>query len=253
MDGLLIVGHGSLQPHSSVGMQRVARKIAGSVRHLEVEAGFLNFGRPTLGDCAAALVKKGVKRVAVQPYFLTTGQYVTQELDEEIRKLRGIYPDLPWHLKPVLGEHPNVHAMLRFQLEKWRRSLASTKAAGVVLVAHGSHFDQSVQQVLKAADRLREEYTSVPTVACFLEINSPDLATGCWKLLRNGIFDLAVLPYFLHLGRHVKVDLPSILATVTEEYPRSAVQLLAPLDDSQQISEIILSHISPPLVPAAQG
>ena len=249
MDGLLVVGHGSLRPYSAVGMQRVAKRLEERVPYLAVEAGFLNYGKPTIADCAAALAVKNVEKVSVQPYFLTTGQYVSQDLHREIRRLRVFYPELLWQLHPVLGDHPYVSGLLNSKIEHWTRGLAATRNTGVVLVAHGSHYAKSVRQVQSAVARLKAVCGETIIIASFLEINRPDLVAGCRELFRKGVEDLAVLPYFLHLGRHVREDLPRILATLAGENPDRAITLLDPLEDSQGISEIILSHMSPVSAP----
>ncbi len=246
MEGLLIVGHGSLRPNSATGMQRVATWIRERAPNFAIEAGFLNFGEPNVSDSASALAKKGVRRIFVQPYFLTTGQYVKQELPRQIKDLRDICPDLNFRLGPVLGEHSSVPGLLYSQLETWRKSHAPNEFAGIVLVAHGSHFAQSVYQVQTIAAQLQGPCHPIPVVASYLDINPPDLATGCRKLLQQGIDNLAVLPFFLHSGRHVKEDLPRILTSVSKEFPDRTFTLLDPLEDVQGISEIILSHMSAP-------
>ncbi len=225
-------------------MQRVAARLRACTSRLAIETGFLNYGVPTLAECASALAQRGVRQVSVQPYFLTTGQYVQRDLSRQTRDLRTMYPDMQCRLTPVLGEHDSMAKLLHAQLDPWRQTLVSHQTAGVVLVAHGSHFAQSVCQVQTISAQLQAACRPMPVVASYLDINRPDLATGCQRLLQQGIAHVAVLPYFLHWGRHVKEDLPRILASVSDEFPDRGVTLLGPLEDVPGISEIILSHLS---------
>ncbi len=246
MEGLLIVGHGSLRPNSATGMERVATCLRERSPNFAIETGFLNYGRPSFAESALALAECGVRRIFVQPYFLTFGQYVQQDLPKQIRDLQETSPVLQFRLGPVLGEHSSVTGLLSSQIETWRKSNTQGEFAGIVLVAHGSHFAQSVCQVQTITARLQDACLPIPVVASYLEINQPDLETGCRRLLQQGTDNLAVLPYFLHSGRHVKEDLPRILASVSKGFPDRAFTLLDPLDDTRGISEIILNHMSDP-------
>ncbi len=245
MEGLLVVGHGSLRPHSAGGMQRVAARLGAYAPHLAIETGFLNYGTPTVSDCAAALAQRGVRQVAVQPYFLTTGQYVQQTLPQQIQELRDTYPEMQYRLQPVLGEHAALPGLLYARLESWYRTLDAREMAGVVLVAHGSRFAAAVCQVQAIATRLQDACHPMPVMASYLDINQPDLATGCRCLLQQGMVHLAVLPCFLHAGRHVKEDLPRILTAVSDAFPDRTLSLMGPVEDTRGLSEIILSHLAP--------
>ena len=251
MEGLLIVGHGSLRPHSAAGMQHVARRLEALAPHLAIEAGFLNYGEPTVADCVAALAQRGVRQVSVQPYFLTTGQYVQRNLPQQLRVLREAYPEMQCRLAPVLSEHASMPGLLYAQLAHWHRALGASETAGVVLVAHGSQFAQSVCQVQAIAARLQDACRPTPVAVSYLDINQPDLAAGCRRLLQQGAAHVAVLPYFLHSGRHVKEDLPRILAAVSDEFPDRVLTLMDPLENVLGISEIILSHLASDPVPLA--
>lgn len=225
-------------------MQQVAARLGECVPSLAVETGFLNYGEPTVADCVSSLTKRGVRRVTVQPYFLTTGQYVQQDLPRQLEALRAVYPALQYRLVPVLGVHAAIPGLLYAGLADWRRALEAGAPAGVVLAAHGSRFAQSVDQIEAIAVQLQDICGRMPVVVGYLDINHPDLATSCRMLLRRGVDHLAMLPCFLHAGRHVKEDLPRISAAVADEFPDRRLALLDPLEDVTGLAEIILSHLS---------
>jgi len=226
-------------------MQRVAARLGECAPSLAVETGFLNYGEPTVADCISRLTKRGMRRATVQPYFLTTGQYVQQDLPRQLKALRAVYPALQYRLAPVLGVHASIPGLLYAQLADWRRALAAGETAGVVLAAHGSRFAQSVDQVEAIAVQLQDICGRMPVVAGYLDINRPDLATSCRMLLRQGVDHLAMLPCFLHAGRHVKEDLPRISAAVADEFPDRKLALMDPLEDVTGLTEIVLSQLSP--------
>src|SRR5947209_3073152 len=93
----------------------------------------------------------------------------------------------------------------------------------ILLLAHGSRAidaNAAMQQVVEALKQSGQYYA----VECaFLEINDPDIKTGLTLCQKTGATRIIVVPYFLHLGRHVKEDLPRIIGEWQQEYPSTEV------------------------------
>ncbi|MBX6394250.1 MAG: CbiX/SirB N-terminal domain-containing protein, partial [Alicyclobacillaceae bacterium] len=61
--------------------------------------------------------------------------------------------------------------------------------------------------------------------AAFLEITPPSIPEGIERCVRQGATHVAIIPYFLHLGRHVLKDLPRIIEEAKERHPGILIRL----------------------------
>lgn len=77
----------------------------------------------------------------------------------------------------------------------------------LLLVGHGSR-SESVE-MLQVAKRVSGRFAIVETA--YLSISQPDVGHGIKNCIDRGADSVIVIPYFLHLGQHVKSDLPKII------------------------------------------
>ena len=89
----------------------------------------------------------------------------------------------------------------------------------VILFAHGSrdplwHLPmQAVQQ------RVTLMHPDTPVTCAYLELSQPDLPTAVAALLTQGVAHIRVVPMFLGVGKHVRHDLPQMMAELKELHP----------------------------------
>ena len=89
----------------------------------------------------------------------------------------------------------------------------------VILFAHGSrdplwHLPmQAVQQ------RVTQMNPDTPVACAYLELSQPDLPTAVAGLLTQGATQIRVVPMFLGVGKHVRHDLPEMMAELKEQHP----------------------------------
>src|SRR5262245_14062904 len=97
--------------------------------------------------------------------------------------------------------------------------------AAILIVAHGSPREESNADLLRVADSLRHggEWKHVETA--FLECNEPDVGEGFRRCVAAGAPRVVVVPYFLHTGKHVALDLPRLLADASAKEPRVEVMV----------------------------
>ncbi len=242
MDGLLLVGHGSLRAHSAQTMGAVAQVLRIRQPNLRVEPCFLNYGSPTLPEAGTCLLSQGVSRIVVQPYFLTTGQYVLQDLPAQVYRLACKHPADQFHITSVLGDHTLIPDMLRTKVGQCDTELERTPDA-FVLMAHGSPYPEANQQVRRVARHVQKQIGNRPVEVAFLDLATPDLMSCCQTLLDAGQRRITVLPFFLHTGRHVMEDLPHLLAQVRDTAPAaSQLTLTTPLDDVDVLASIVFDQ-----------
>ena len=114
---------------------------------------------------------------------------------------------------------------------------------GLLLVAHGSRSGSSNDAVRVFTTQLAKFASEYQMVDCaFLELADPDIPTGLRNMIRNGVREISVLPYFLSAGRHVVEDIPAELEKVTGSYPEIKIQLAPYLGSSPSISAVLLQQ-----------
>lgn len=235
MDGILLVGHGSLRADSAEGMRSVAQTLQTSQEDVWIEAGFLNYGTPTLAEAAARMVEAGVGTVVVQPYFLVQGQYVVQELSAQVFQASVAHPDVKFITAKVVGSHPGIPDLIQAKVQ----ALGASAVDGLMLVAHGSRYPEAVRQVERLRDCLRGQLEALRVEAAFLEINAPDPVACCGQMVRNGCGAVAVAPYFLHAGRHAEEDLPALIERMRAGWPEHRVHGLECLNEADALAGIV--------------
>ena len=137
MNGVVLIGHGSLHSDSGASMIRLAARLRERGVAPVAEAGFLNFSRPTIAEAVAKCVRAGATSVTVQPYFLIDGVYVQQDLPGDISKVAAQFPALTIRVAACFGFHEKLAAIA---LERVRAVDPQTNGTGAALLvmAHGT-------------------------------------------------------------------------------------------------------------------
>ncbi|VAX29819.1 Sirohydrochlorin cobaltochelatase CbiX(long) [hydrothermal vent metagenome] len=88
----------------------------------------------------------------------------------------------------------------------------------VLLVGHGSKDPEGNAEFEAFAKAAGMRY-------CMLDYVEPSLPRALSLLAAEGITDLAVIPYFLFAGGHVKNDIPKTIHIARKRYPKMAIYL----------------------------
>ena len=105
MTGLILFAHGSPVPSANDAVHAVTLELGRRIGR-EVETAFLECSPPTMADAVAALVERGVTKIRVVPYFLTTGIHLKRDLPRIVEQLRPIYPSVSIEVAQPLDGHP---------------------------------------------------------------------------------------------------------------------------------------------------
>ncbi len=96
----------------------------------------------------------------------------------------------------------------------------------VVVAAHGSRAEAANIAHRDAVAALAAT-GGPPVTAAFLELAEPSIPDAIDAAVAGGAAVVAVLPYFLYPGRHLTVDLPSIVEAAATRHPGRHVRLLS--------------------------
>lgn len=95
----------------------------------------------------------------------------------------------------------------------------------LVAVAHGSRDPRSAATVRRLADQIRAQAPGIDVRVAFLDLSEPPLAEVLEDLHAEGHRQAVVVPLLLGSAFHARVDLPELVARVTERLPMLRVSV----------------------------
>jgi sirohydrochlorin cobaltochelatase len=233
----VLVGHGSLLKESGVAMMAIAEQLRQRQITAIAEAGFLNFSQPTFAEAVAKASEQGVRRVIVLPYFLIQGHYVINELLALVRTVAGDHPRLHLSVADALGAHP---ALVKLSIKRLTAvDPAPAPGSGLLFVAHGTPVETANQPIRQVMAQVQKRMGYASALAGYLECNEPSIPQAIAQLVNDGIKRLTILPYFLHMGRHVRHDLPAIFAKARQDHPELDLRIAHHLDYDPLLVDVV--------------
>jgi sirohydrochlorin ferrochelatase len=113
----------------------------------------------------------------------------------------------------------------------------------VLLIGHGSRAEGANEAQYRVARDLRDS-GQYPVVECaFLEINRPDIPAGLTLCKEAGASRIVVVPYFLHMGTHVRRDLPRIIGEWWSDNSEIEIVEGQPLGYSPRMTALVEDRI----------
>ena len=113
----------------------------------------------------------------------------------------------------------------------------------LLLIAHGSRRQQSNDEVVVLAEKLKnncsEQYSIVH--AGFLELAQTLIPDGIKKCVEDGATEIIILPYFLNSGRHVVEDIPNIVNETKPEFPDVDIKVAQHLGASALMMDLLIA------------
>ena len=130
MAGLILFSHGSLLCGAGQELNDHAERLRGTGCWEVVEVGYMNYSEPTFADSVNVIVKAGVHRVTVVPYFLIPGKFVTSDVPRHVEAAKTAHPEIQFQIADPLGFDDSLaEAIIELASnargsESWRRDLA---------------------------------------------------------------------------------------------------------------------------------
>ncbi|MEM6955616.1 MAG: CbiX/SirB N-terminal domain-containing protein [Myxococcota bacterium] len=88
----------------------------------------------------------------------------------------------------------------------------------LLLVDHGSRRAEANENLLHAAEAVRECAPDLPVFAAHMELAEPTIAEAFAECAAAGAEEVIVFPWFLARGRHVREDIPRLCAEAAEAH-----------------------------------
>jgi sirohydrochlorin ferrochelatase len=110
--GIIVFAHGSRIEPANQAVRSVAADLARAGEYPNVEAAFLELGRPSLEEAADLLVAKSVERLVIIPYFLTPGIHLERDLPAIVERISNKHSRIQVLVTASLDGHPGVVQIL---------------------------------------------------------------------------------------------------------------------------------------------
>jgi sirohydrochlorin ferrochelatase len=147
--------------------------------------------------------------------------------------------------------------------------MGEERKPAIILLGHGSRVQQAGGDMERVANALRDQYGYAQVACCYMSRLGPHVPETLRALIAAGEASILVIPYFLHSGMHLRLDIPELLQQEAEKYPGVRIRLGAHLGyddvlvglvhrrilgslDSMDVREIVLPPRSSFPIPPGQ-
>src|SRR5262245_40023828 len=114
-------------------------------------------------------------------------------------------------------------------------------SSAVILFAHGAREPEWARPFEELRERLRAEGLRVELA--YLEIMKPDLGEAVKAITANGAKAVMIVPLFLAQGKHLKRELPEMVAALARANPGVDFRVTPALGDDPEILSAIVAWV----------
>ena len=94
----------------------------------------------------------------------------------------------------------------------------STREA-IILLGHGSRVPAAGRHMELVAEGLKRKYGYQIVEICYMSRLPPHFPETLERCVNQGATDVMVIPYFLHDGLHLVLDIPEMMQELAADYP----------------------------------
>jgi sirohydrochlorin ferrochelatase len=109
----------------------------------------------------------------------------------------------------------------------------------IILLGHGSRVPEAAENMRKTAERLKEKYGYARVEVCFMSRLGPHFPEVFEKCVRQGVTRVLVIPYFLHMGLHLLLDIPKMMQREGQKYPQVELVLGKGLGYDESLVDLV--------------
>jgi sirohydrochlorin ferrochelatase len=97
--------------------------------------------------------------------------------------------------------------------------LSDSKREAIILLGHGSRVPDAGRHMELVADGLKAKHGYKIVEFCYMSRLGPHFPETFEKCVEQGATAVMVIPYFLHDGLHLVLDIPEMMQEVAEQFP----------------------------------
>lgn len=113
----------------------------------------------------------------------------------------------------------------------------------VILLGHGSRVEKAGGDMERVAAILKARHGFPMVEYCFMSRLPPHFPETLAGLVARGATRVLVIPYFLHTGLHIRLDIPEMMQHEAAKYPGLRLQLGGNLGYDDILVELVRKRI----------
>ncbi|MET3494175.1 sirohydrochlorin chelatase [Variovorax boronicumulans] len=110
--GIVLLAHGSRDPRWREPIEAVAARVLQDDPAARIVCAYMELAAPDLHAAAASLIADGATAIRLVPLFLGMGKHAREDLPLQLETLRKTWPDTDFSLARIVGEEPELVALL---------------------------------------------------------------------------------------------------------------------------------------------
>lgn len=114
----------------------------------------------------------------------------------------------------------------------------------VILLGHGSRVEKAGGDMERVAAILKARHGFPMVEYCFMSRLPPHFPETLAAVVARGATRVLVIPYFLHLGLHIRLDIPEMMQQEAAKYPGLRLQLGGNLGYDDILVELVRKRIA---------
>jgi hypothetical protein len=113
----------------------------------------------------------------------------------------------------------------------------------IILMGHGSRVPGAGKDMEEVARRLKEKYGYPWVEICFISRLGPHFSEVFEKCVNRGAKKVWVIPYFLHDGLHLRLDIPEMMQKEAKKFPHVKLTLGKSLGFGEGLVNLVKQRI----------
>ncbi len=204
--GVMVCGHGSRDEQAVEEFALVAEGVRDRLPQFEVESGFLEFARPTLGEGLDALVARGVTDILAVPGMLFAAGHAKNDIPSVLNRYQACHEGVRIRYGRELAIEPRL---LRASADRIEAALEAAPPRSphetlLMVVGRGTSDPDANGNVAKVARMLWEGFGFGWGEAAYSGVTFPLVEPALEHAAKLGYPRIVVFPYFLFTGVLVK-------------------------------------------------
>lgn len=116
-------------------------------------------------------------------------------------------------------------------------------STAIILLGHGSRAPGASLPMERVAAVFAARHPGRPVRVAHMELCQPDVPTTVSACVAAGAHEILVVPYFLHLGNHLREDIPALLRTAAAAHPGLVIRCGPPFGFDEMLVELVAKRV----------
>jgi cobalt transport protein ATP-binding subunit len=122
--------------------------------------------------------------------------------------------------------------------------LASVDNTALCFMGHGSRAAEANTAMYQVVELVRRK-SGIPIVEVgFMELSPPSIQESVQSCIQQGARSILLVPYFLHMGNHMRHDLPDLMAELRRCNPGVKIEMANHIGFHPMLADILMERIA---------